>query len=300
VFVVGSHVSPLGQSLVDTHCTHLSLAASHTGVPPVHAVWFVAVHVTQLPPGPHALPCEFPAHSLSCSHPRHVFAVPASPVLHTGVGLLHSESSTHCTHVWFAVSHTPLEQSASTTQATHAPMAVSQTWLLLVLQSAFEVHARHACDVASQTGLVEVLQSVFAMQPTHVDVTVSHTAVGATHAACCVASHWTHRPAFVPPVSHTGVAPVQSVVLQPRQVFVVESQMGVVPLQFAFDPHCTQRPAFAPVVSHTGVEPVQSPATHARHVCAVVSQMGVAPLHWAFDVHAGGGLPVMHWPLALS
>lgn len=106
-----------------------------------------------------------------------------------------------------------------------------------MLQSAFDAHARQVCEDESQIGFVVLLQSVFDMQPTHVSVAVSHTPVGATHAVWCVASHCMHSPLFEPLVSHTGVAPVQSLAVHARQVCDVASQMGVAPLHCAFDAH---------------------------------------------------------------
>jgi len=138
----------------------------------------------------------------------------------TGVGLLHSVSSRHCWHVWFAVSHTPWLQSELCMQATQRPVATSQ--------ALFEPEA----------------QSTF--------------------------------------------------VAQPRHVWFVPSQMGVLPLQLAFEPHATHCPAADPLVSHTGLLPVQSAGLHARHACEVVSQMGVSPVHCALVMHP------THAPVAVS
>jgi hypothetical protein len=50
VCVVKSQVSPTGQSARPMQPTQVFVAASQTGVPPVHAAWLVFVHTTQLPP----------------------------------------------------------------------------------------------------------------------------------------------------------------------------------------------------------------------------------------------------------
>ena len=61
------HIPPFGQSELDPHCTQPALAT-------------------------HTLPFEFPEQSLFDVHATHALPV------HTGSGLLHSESFRHCTH----------------------------------------------------------------------------------------------------------------------------------------------------------------------------------------------------------
>jgi hypothetical protein len=187
----------------------------------------------------------FAAHSASSTHARHVSRL----ALQTGVGLSHSESSRHCTHMCVAASQALLVQSLPVTHATQAPVAVSQAWLVLVVQSAFDA------------------------QPRHVPVVASQMLVGATQAAWSVASHCTHRPAFAPVVSQTGVAPVQSAAVHARH---------------------------APPGSHTGVAPVQSADEHARHVWLVASQIVIGSAHCAAVVHGVGGPAVAQSRCALS
>jgi hypothetical protein len=108
------------------HPTHAFVAVSHTVVTSVHAAWLVAVHVTQAPVGAHARPCVLAEQSLSPAQARHV-SRGAPAVLQTGVGLLHSESFTHCAHVWVAVSQALLAQSVFCMHPTHTPSETSHT-----------------------------------------------------------------------------------------------------------------------------------------------------------------------------
>jgi hypothetical protein len=94
---------PDGQSLSWLHWTHSSLSASpivsQTGVFPVHAVLFVAVHCTQWlmvvsHAGPDALPTQF-ASAVHCTQVLEV-------VLQAGFGALQFAFVVHCTHVLVA------------------------------------------------------------------------------------------------------------------------------------------------------------------------------------------------------
>jgi len=147
--VVVLQLWPAGQSDAPRHPTHAFVAVSHTGVTSVHAVWLLAVHVTQAPVEAHARPCVLAEQSLSPAQPRQV-SRGALVVLQTGAGLLHSESFTHCAHVWVAVSHALLAQSVFCTHPTHTPAGTSQTWLVPPAQSAAEAHPRQVPDVVSQ------------------------------------------------------------------------------------------------------------------------------------------------------
>ena len=139
-----------------------------------------------------------------------------------------------------------------------------------------------------QTG-VGLLHSVSSRHCWHVWLVVSHTPW--LQSEFCM--HATQRPVAT---SHALFEPEaqSTLVAQPRHVWLVPSQMGVLPLQFAFAPHATHSPAAAPLVSHTGFAPVQSAALHARHACAVASQMGAAPVHCALDRQP------THAPVAVS
>lgn len=81
--------------------------------------------------------------------------------------------------------------------------------------------------------------------------------------------------------SHTGVVPLQSLsLLQLTQRFVSGLQTVDMPVHCIrlSGVHCTQRPMFEPESAHAGVEPEQSlSARHARQVLLLRSQMGVAP-----------------------
>jgi hypothetical protein len=77
----------------DVHGTHVAVAVSHTGVPPVHAVALVAEHCPHAPPDWHA--GVAPPHSESPAHARHACVV----VLHTGVAPPHCAFDVHGTHV---------------------------------------------------------------------------------------------------------------------------------------------------------------------------------------------------------
>jgi hypothetical protein len=140
----------------------------------------------------------FVAQSASLAHARHESR--SEPLLlQTGVGLAHSESFTHCTHVRVAVSHAWLEQSLLARHPTQTPVCTSQTWFVLALQSGLDVHWTH--------------------WPAVVPI-VAHAGVGATQSAAVHARH-------APPGSHTGVAPVQSVPVQARHTWLASSQIGV-------------------------------------------------------------------------
>jgi hypothetical protein len=140
----------------------------------------------------------FDAHSPSLAHARHESRSEPLP-LQTGVGLSHSESFRHCTHVRVAVSHAWLVQSLFDTQATQAPVATSQTWFVLVPQSELDVHWTHWP----------------ALTPV-----VAHSGVGAAQSVAVQALQ-------APPGSHTDVAPVQSVAVHVRQTWLAVSQIGV-------------------------------------------------------------------------
>jgi hypothetical protein len=145
---------------------------------------------------------------------------------------------------WFVASH-----------ATHAP-ALEPLVTHTLPHSMSLVHARHVLLVKSQKGVV-ALQRVE-----------------------LVPSHWTHEPALGPVFAQTGVAPLQSLARQARQV-PPTSQKGVAPVHGdGVEPsHCTQAPAFRPVVLQRGVAPPQSAGVHARHIPLAVSQTGAVLGH---------------------
>ena len=108
------------QSSVVSHWTQVSFwpspEASQTGVTPLHAVAFVAVHWTQASVRTlHAgvVPVQF----ASERHPTHVFV----SVLHVGVAPEHCVLFTQATHVLVVVLQTGVdpEHCALLTQATH-------------------------------------------------------------------------------------------------------------------------------------------------------------------------------------
>jgi len=128
-------------------------------------------------------------------------------------------------------------------------------------------HAAHVEDVVSQVGVVGVdAQSAEVRQPTQ-RLALLHTGVGAEQSALvrqathslAVVSHFgaarlvqsastvqtTHEPAFIPDATHAGPPglPAQSAsVAHGPHVWVVVSQVGVVPLQSELNSQPTHVP----------------------------------------------------------
>lgn len=94
------------------------------------------------------------------------------------------------------------------------------------------LQARHERVVASHTGVAPE-QSASVTHPTQTPRESSQRGVAPVQAAASAVVHCTQRPAFVPAVAQTGVAPEQSLALQARHERVDESQMGVAPEQSA-------------------------------------------------------------------
>ena len=101
---------------------------------------------------------------------------------------------------------------------------------------------------------------------THTPWVVSHVGSEPMHCDELVAEHWVHSPLRGPLVWHAGVGTAQSLSAEHGpHVWVVPSQMGVVPEQLALLVHCTHW-FVAPVSKHTGVAPEQSVlAAHWAH-----------------------------------
>lgn len=312
------------QSPLPRQPTQVSVVASHTGVAPVHAAAALLAHCTQRPAfvpvdaqTPRAL-----VQSVDL-HPRHT-SMPGSQI---GVAPPQSVLATQPTH-WSvaglqtcAVVHAP---RLAAVHGTHAPArapVVTHTGLAEG-HSALEAHARHTCVVVLHTGVAPA-QLASVRHGTQVSVVGLHAGVAPVQAAALEAVHCTQRPASVPAVAQTAVAPEQSVALaalHARHVCAVASQMGVPAPQSALvrhamqtlfgtsqvagathaaafvAVHCTQRPELVPDVAQTGVAPEQSvrAASQARQVRVVPSQIGVAPLQSALPVHWHTLVVVLH------
>ena len=244
-----------------------------------------------------------------------------SPV-QTGVGLAHSASAVQLRQVCVPASQTgvaPL-QSAAAMQVTHVPLVFSQSGVDPVqaarlvaeqtpqlppgwqagapaLHSPSTTQLRQPPVTASHTGVVP-LQLALDVQPTQVPVDDWHCGVAPPQAAMLVAE----QAPQVPFGWQAGVDPPQSPSrVQPRQVFVVVSQIGLVP------PHCealvqeTQVPVApsqpatgplhfpvlveeqtpqTPLGWQAGVDPPQSTSdAQPRQACVAGSHTGVDPLH---------------------
>jgi hypothetical protein len=162
----------------------------------------------------------------------------------------------HCTQAPWGEQALPCEFPAhcvSVSQAPHvsAPPTVLQMGVGL-LHSELSRHDTHVCDVVLQAPPV---QSLFCKHPTQVPAVTSQTcAVPVAHSL--LDAHPRHVWLVV---SQMGVLPAQSMLpRQPTHVFVAGSQTPVE--QSEPVAHPTQRPVWAPVVSQTGVGAEQSPA----------------------------------------
>ena len=143
----------------------------------------------------------------------------------------------------------------------HAPDKAPDVWHAGVAppHSPSPPHARQVCVPPSQIGAVP-LQSAFATQRTQVPEPTSHTGVAPVHATALPAEHWPHRPLGW----QAGVAPPPQSPspVQPRHVWLFESQTGVVPEQSASARQVTHVPVD---VRQSGVAPVQRNELFAEH-----------------------------------
>jgi hypothetical protein len=114
------------------------------------------------------------------------------------------------------------------------------------------------CVARLHTGVVPA-QPAFATQPTQAPGPMSHAGVAPVHRLVSLAEHWPHAP----PGWHAGVAPPHSPLpAQPRQVWLVPSQIGVLPPHWAAVRHATQVPVG---VWHSGVVPAHAVPLAAEH-----------------------------------
>ena len=185
-------------------------------------------------------------------------------MLQIGVEPPHCAFDVQGTHVLVAVKQTgvaPVQALAFV--AEHWPHAPDDSQAgVAPPHSPSLAQARQACVAVLQTGVVAP-HWAFDVQGTHVPVVVKQAGVAPVHLVVFVAEHCPHAPldwqaGVVPP--HSPSPP------QPRQVWLVPSHTGVVPLQSAL-------------------------ATQRTQVPDAVLQTGVAPVHWV-------ALPAEHWPHA--
>ena len=182
--VLHTGVMPL-QSTLAVQRTQMPIAASHTGVPPTHAMAFVVEHCWHAPEGAQA--GVVPPHSPSPPHARHVkndgsqMGLPPaqSPfarqptqvlvvVLHSAVVPPQVVLSTHSTHFAVEVSHAGVVPPQwAVFVAEHSPHAPLPRHTGAVDgQSVAAAHARQVFVPASQVGVVPA-QFVLVRHPTH-------------------------------------------------------------------------------------------------------------------------------------
>ena len=120
-------------------------------------------------------------------------------------------------------------------------------------------HARQMCAATLQTGVVPP-HSAFELQFTQVPLVTLQAGFAPVQRLVFVAEQTPHAPDGW----QAGVAPPPQSAspLQPRQVWLVPSQTGVVPEQSAFARHATQLPVD---VKQSGVPPVQRSELPALH-----------------------------------
>jgi hypothetical protein len=127
------------------------------------------------------------------------------------------------------------------------------------LHSPSPAHARQVCAATLQTGVTPP-HSVFELQLTQVPVVTLHAGIETEQRVVLVAEQTPQAPdgwqAGVAPPPQSPSPP------QPRQVWLVGSQTGVVPEQSALARHATQLPL---AVKQSGVPPVHRSELPAEH-----------------------------------
>jgi hypothetical protein len=146
-------------------------------------------------------------------------------------------------------------------------------------------HATQVFVFVSQTGFVPE-HCALVRQPTHMLVVVLHTGVAPMQAVVLVAEHCPQAPFG----RHAGEpAGHCASFMQPWHIPFVMLQTGVVPVHCVPEVHCTHVPVF---VLQTGVPPEHwLSMTHWTHVPVIGLHTGVVPVHWPV-------LVAEHWPQA--
>ena len=246
---------------VPEHCaslrqaTQVPEAVRQSGVAPVHCAVFVAEHWPQVPDGWQA--GVEPPHSLSLLQPRQVWKVPS----HLGAAAGQSASARHVTHV-------PLDTWQSGFVPVHSVVFVAEHWPhapepwqagVAPPHSLSPAQARQTCADTLQTGVTPP-HSAFELQFTQVPVATLQAGIEPLHRVVLVAEQTPHAPDGW----QAGVAPPPQSPspVQPRHVWLFESQTGVVPEQSASARQVTHVPVD---VRQSGVAPVQRNELFAEH-----------------------------------
>jgi len=247
--VVPEHWASLRQA------TQVPETVRQSGVPPVHSVVFVAEHWPQVPDAWQA--GVDPPHSLSLLQPRQVWKVPS----HLGAAAGQSASARHVTHV-------PLDAWQSGFVPVHSVVFVAEHWPhapepwqagVAPPHSLSPAQARQTCADTLQTGVTPP-HSAFELQFTQVPVATLQAGIEPLHRVVLVAEQTPHAPDGW----QAGVAPPPQSPspVQPRHVWLFESQTGVVPEQSASARQVTHVPVD---VRQSGVAPVQRNELFAEH-----------------------------------
>jgi hypothetical protein len=239
--------------------THVAIDELHTGVEPVHAVWFVREQRPHAPDASHAPPAAFPAQSASLAHPTHVFAAP-----HAGVVL----EATHA--AWLAAVHW-----------TQVAVAVLQTAVAPVHAVVFVAEQAPHAPVGWQAPPDAFPAQLASLpQPTHLSP-APHTGVvlEATHASGFAAVHCTHVAVVL---SQTGVDPVHAVPSVAEQTPHAPEGWHAPPEAFPVQSESLAQPTHVSPAPHTGVvleatHAASLEAVHWTQVPVAVSQTGVDP-----------------------
>lgn len=262
--------------------TQVPEAVRQSGVAPVHSVVFVDEHWPHVPDGWQA--GVEPPHSLSLLQPRQVWKVAS----HLGEAAGQSASARHVTHVALGAwqsGFVPVHCVVLVAEHwPHAPDEAPDVWQAGVapLHSLSPAQARQICAEVLHTGVVPP-HSALEMQFTHVPLATLQAGIEPLQRVVFVAEHTPHAPdgwqagVEPPPQSPSPV--------QPRHVWLFESQTGVVPEQSASARQVTHVPA---EVRQRGVAPVQRSEFVAEHWPQVPPgwQAGVVPPHSLSPLHA--------------
>lgn len=246
------------QSPSSTHSTHWNVSGLQIGASSPHCSVFSGVHATQDP----------------CSLQTGVF----------GSIFAHSSSDLQATQVCAFVSQTGLSplHSLSALQPTQVFEPVSQVGLSPLHASSLpSVHSTQVFLPVLQAGFLGSLQSSSALQSTQVFEPGSQTPVAQESAWPGI--HATHSPLSFWQNGSVGLLVLHSASsVQPTQVRVFVSQIGVPPLQSALVAHSTQVWSFGSQ-TRAPLSLQSSEVWQPTQVLVLVSQRGLSSVHLPFE-----------------
>lgn len=327
VFVVVLQIGVVaGQSELPVHCTQVFVTGLQTGADPGHCelLLHVAVHTlfavqTGFDDGQSA-PVKHSTHvlfdTLQCGfEPTQKAVFPASHstqrfvvVLHTGRGFAQFASLAHpVVQVCEVTSQIPFGpvHCALLVHSTQTLAATSQTGFPPTQLVAFVAeHSTQAPELAPEVrhagvGIAEHASGPEPRSPAQATHVPAGLQTGVVPEHWPFVLHWTHVWLVV---LHTGVAPVQSVVLLLVQgthmpasgpVVTQAGAVGLLHARVAPDPKSPLQAPQVPPKQNGFVPEHWASLEHSTHVFVVVSQTGVVPPHWVESRHW------THWLVAV-